>query len=142
MELGVEHHATFLGPWPAKDLGSLLAEADVLVAPRTKGINTPMKVFPYMHSGKAVLLTKLPTHTQLLDGTQAYLAEPTPLGFARAIGELTGDAALRERLGRAGRAFVEANHTFPAHQRRVDRLYAHVGERVKANSAAAQERSR
>lgn len=142
VELGVEHHATFLGPWPAADLGSLLGEADVLVAPRTKGINTPMKIFPYMHSGKAVLLTKLPTHTQLLDGTQAYLAEPTPDGFARAIGELAEDAALRERLGRTGRAFVEANHTFPAHQRRVDRLYAHVGERVKARSAAAQERSR
>lgn len=131
--LGIGDRAHFLGPWPADRLGSLLAEADVLVAPRTKGINTPMKIFPYMHSGKPVLLTKLPTHTQVLDGSEAYLAEATPEAFGRAIGELAGDEGLRARLGAAGRAFVEANHTYPAHRARVERLYAYVGAALQGS---------
>lgn len=42
----------FFGPKPLKKLDHYLADADILVAPRIKGVNTPMKIFPYMHSGK------------------------------------------------------------------------------------------
>ncbi len=135
--LNVQHHVTFLGRWPVDKLGSLLAEADVLVAPRTKGINTPQKIFPYMHSGKPVLLTKLPTHTQLLEGDEAFLAEATPEAFGRAITDLATNEHVRAALGRQGRAFVEQNHTYPAHQRRVDRLYQHIGEQLAVNTKPA-----
>ncbi|GJM19013.1 MAG: hypothetical protein DHS20C14_12260 [Phycisphaeraceae bacterium] len=136
-DLNVHDHVTFVGRWPVEDLGALLAEADVLVAPRTRGINTPQKIFPYMHSGKAVLLTKLPTHTQLLDGSEACLAEATPEAFGRAIGELAADPGLRAKLGKAGRAFVEKNHTYPAHQARVDALYAYIAWQLGANNTDA-----
>ncbi len=51
------------------------------------------------------------------------LAAPTPYGFAEAIVRLTQDADLRRSLGERGRAFVEANHTFQAHTRRLDEIY-------------------
>jgi len=124
--LGLDGRAHFIGRWPVEDLGNLLAQADVLVAPRTRGINTPQKIFPYMHSGKAVLLTDLPTHTQIVDSTVCMLGEPTPSGFADAIDTLATDADLRACLGAAGRAFVERDHVFEAHRRRVDRLYDFV----------------
>ncbi len=108
----------------------LLAEADVLVAPRVTGINTPQKIFPYLHSGRPVLVTDLPTHSQILTPEVACLAPAEPEGFADAIIALARDEPLRRRLGEAGRAFVEANHTFDAHQRRVDRLYDHVRDAV------------
>ncbi len=82
-----------------------------------------MKIFPYMHSGKPVLLTKLYTHTQIVSNNEAYLAEPVPQEFGRAIAELAADSELRERLGRNGRAFVEKNHVYSAHKKRVDSLY-------------------
>lgn len=130
-KLGLEGRAHLLGRWPSEKLDELLAEADILTAPRTKGINTPQKIFPYMHSGRPVLLTKLPTHTQIVDNSVCMLAEPTPEGFADAIGQLAGDAELRARLGAAGRAFVEADHTFAAHCRRIDRLYGHVADKLQ-----------
>ncbi len=71
--LGIADRVHFLGRWPAEKLDELLAEADILTAPRIRGINTPQKIFPYMHSGRPVLLTDLPTHTQLLDGSVACL---------------------------------------------------------------------
>jgi glycosyltransferase involved in cell wall biosynthesis len=133
--LGCDERTHFIGQWPASGLGALLAEADILTAPRTKGINTPMKVFPYLHSGLPVLVTDLPTHTQILDDSVAMLAPPEPEGFAEAIVRLARDAELRQRLGEAGRAFVERNHTFDAHVRRVHQLYDFLEEDLRTDSA-------
>jgi glycosyltransferase involved in cell wall biosynthesis len=128
--LGLEGRAHFIGPRPLEVLDGYLAEADVLVAPRIRGVNTPMKVFPYLHSGRPVLVTDLPTHSQILTPEVAMLAPPEPEGFAQAILRLVDDAELRARLGARGRAFAEANHTFPAHARRVNDLYDFVESRL------------
>jgi len=129
-DLGIEKRTHFLGPRPFEDLHRYLAEADILTAPRLRGINTPMKVFPYLHSGRALLVTDLPTHSQILTQDVAFLANPTPRAFADAIVQLVSDPELRERLGRSGRAFVEANHTFESHSKRVNELYSWVESQI------------
>lgn len=133
--LGIAGHVHFLGAWPVDRLDELLAEADILTAPRIRGVNTPMKVFPYLHSGKPLLVTDLPTHSQVLNQTVAMLAPPEPGGFGAAISALAGDPEARRRLGREGRRFVERDHTFDAHLRRVNELYDKV-------AAALDERRR
>jgi len=80
-----------------------------------------------------VLLTDLPTHSQVLTPDVALLAPPEPRGFARAMLRLLEDRELQARLGDAGRCFVERNHTYDAHQRRVERLYTGLAD------AAAQQ---
>lgn len=135
--LGIGLRAHFIGPRPLRQLGSLLAEADVLVSPRILGVNTPMKIFPYLHSGKAVLVTDLHTHTQILTPEVARIAPPEPAAFGRALRELLDDAALRQRLGEAGRAFVRREHTFDAHVRRVNRLYDYVADALRRRKESA-----
>lgn len=120
---GIAERTVFLGPRPFDNLVHYLAGADVLVCPRIRGINTPMKVFPYLHSGKPVLVTDLPTHSQLLTPEEAYLAPADPEGFAEGMLALARDSALRDRLGAQGRAFVERDHTYTAHARRVNDAY-------------------
>lgn len=127
---GIGAATHFLGRWPAAKLDELLAEADILTAPRIRGLNTPMKVYPYMHSGRPVLVTDLPTHTQLLSAEEVMLARPDAEGFAQAIQKLSDDAGLRATLGAAGQAFVEANHTYRAHCVRLNRLYDRVGAEI------------
>lgn len=129
-KLGIKENVHFLGPKPFDQLDQYLADADILVAPRTKGVNTPMKIFPYMHSGKPVLLTKLYTHTQIVTDNEAYLADPEPELFGKGILELASNPALRERLGKNGREFVEREHVYSAHKRRVDSLYGWVQEQL------------
>ena len=52
-----------------------------------------------------MLVTDLPTHSQILTNEVACLAEATPEGFADAIVRLAEDAGLREELhGRASGA--------------------------------------
>jgi glycosyltransferase involved in cell wall biosynthesis len=121
--LGIADRTRLLGHRPLEHLADYLAGADVLVCPRIRGVNTPQKIFPYLHSGRAVLATELPTHTQILTGEEALLASPTPEAFGAAMLRLAADDGLRERLGRAGRAFVERDHTYEAHRRRLDEAY-------------------
>jgi glycosyltransferase involved in cell wall biosynthesis len=134
--LGVADRTHLIGHWPNDRLGELLTEASIIVSPRIRGINTPMKVFPYLHSGVPVLVTEIPTHTQILDSRVAALAPPDPASMAAEMIRLERDPELRERLGRAGREFVEANHTFESHLGRVNALYDHVLEALPRREPA------
>ncbi|GJQ57886.1 MAG: glycosyltransferase [Candidatus Scalindua sp. AMX11] len=130
-QLGIEEKVFFLGPKPLSMLDEYLAEGDILVVPRIRGINTPMKIFPYLHSGKAVLVTDLPTHSQILTKNEAYLAPANPIEFAEGIIALSKNDTLRAKLGENGYKFVEKNHTYSVHQRRLHGAYDWVEKELK-----------
>lgn len=102
--LGVGPRVHFLGPRPLGRLGAYLAAATVVVSPRLTGVNTPMKVYSYLDSGRPLLATRLPTHTQVLDEEIALLADPTPEAFGDGLARLLADPALRDRLATAAAA--------------------------------------
>lgn len=130
--LGLVGRGFAAGPRPFDGLHRYLADADVLACPRVRGVNTPMKIFPYLHSGKPLLATALPTHTQILTEEIAKLASPTPAAFSEALVELARDPVERARLGEEGYAFVERNHTFAAHRERLDAAYDWLREQLRA----------
>ena len=105
-ERGVEERVTFLGPRPVQQLGLYLRQATLVVSPRMQGLNTPMKVYSYLDSGRPLLATRLPTHTQVLDDEIAMLVDPTPQGMAAGLTRLFTDDHLRRRLSEAARARV------------------------------------
>ncbi|MDX1578327.1 MAG: glycosyltransferase family 4 protein [Gemmatimonadota bacterium] len=126
-ELGAGDRVHFLGHRPFEQLHLYLADADILVSPRVRGVNTPMKLFAYLHSGKAVLATELRTHTQVITD-EAMLAAPEPEAFGQALARLAGDPDLRRELGERGRRLVEEKHTFEAHRQRLTRAYDRIRE--------------
>jgi glycosyltransferase involved in cell wall biosynthesis len=121
----------FLGPRPLDRLGAYLRRATVLVSPRIQGENTPMKVYSYLDSGRPVLATRLPTHTQVLTDDIARLADPEPEAMGRALTELLRDAVLRERLARAARDFAQRELTREAFEGKLLRFYDSVEERIR-----------
>jgi glycosyltransferase involved in cell wall biosynthesis len=121
--LGIESRVHFLGPRPVQELAALLRQADVLVSPRLKGLNTPMKIYSYLDSGTAVLATRLRTHTQVLDDRMAYLVDPEPLALGAGLASLLSDGALRERLGARARAYVQEEFTPDAARRKLASFY-------------------
>lgn len=121
--LGIERRVFLIGPRPVEHLAGYLSQADILVSPRIKGTNTPMKVYSYLDSGKPVLATDLPTHTQVLTSQVAQLAAPEPVAFAQALQTLIQDSALRERLGLAGRQLVHDGYSPAAFNQKLNRLY-------------------
>ena len=133
--LGIEGRVHLIGPRPVEHLAGYLAQADILVSPRVKGVNTPMKVYSYLDSGKPVLATDLPTHTQVLTGKVSMLARPGPPDFARAMLSLIRDASLREQLGTAGRQLVREEYSPAAFQQKLSSLY----DDLKRNIAPGAE---
>jgi glycosyltransferase involved in cell wall biosynthesis len=121
--LGVDSRVHFLGPRPVAQLSNYLAQADILVSPRTMGTNTPMKVYSYMQAGKAILATDIRSHTQALDATCAELAAPQPAALGQGLARLAQDPELRRRLGTAARERVDQEYSLAAFKRRVQDGY-------------------
>jgi glycosyltransferase involved in cell wall biosynthesis len=121
--LGIQSRVHFLGPRPVHELSALLKQADVLVSPRLKGLNTPMKIYSYLDSGTAVLATRLRTHTQVLDDRTAYLVDPEPTALGTGLASLLSDGALRERLGRRAKAYAQDEFTPDAARRKLASFY-------------------
>jgi glycosyltransferase involved in cell wall biosynthesis len=122
-QLGIAAQVHFLGPRPITALDALLKRADVLVSPRLKGLNTPMKIYSYLDSGTAVLATRLRTHTQVLDDRTAYLVAPDPEALGAGLAHLLRDPALRNRLATEAKAYVQQEFTPEAAQRKLDSFY-------------------
>ena len=128
--LGIGQAVHFLGPKPVSELGDLLREADVLVSPRLKGTNTPMKIYSYLDSGTAVLATRLRTHTQVLSDRTAYLVDPEPFALGSGLAALLRDDSLRERLAAEAKEHVRREFTPEAARRKLESFYAMIESRA------------
>jgi len=123
---GAGDRCVFAGKRPPSELPLLFALADLLASPRIEGENTPFKVYTYLASGKPLVATRIPTHTQLLDDTLAFLAAPTPEGIGAAIRQALaapGEAAARAARGRA---LIEREYSPARYAEKVARAYEAV----------------
>jgi len=125
-QLGIVGQVHFLGPRPIAALDGLLRRADVLVSPRLKGLNTPMKIYSYLDSGTAVLATRLRTHTQVLDDRTAYLVAPEPEALGNGLAHLLSDPGLRSRLATEAKAYVQQEFTPEAAHRKLTSFYTMI----------------
>ena len=134
-QLGISGQVHFIGPRPITALEALLKRADVLVSPRLKGLNTPMKIYSYLDSGTAVLATRLRTHTQVLDDHTAYLVAPDPQALGEGLAHLLSDPGLRSRLATRAKAYVQQEFTPEAAHRKLTSFYTMIES--KASGARA-----
>jgi glycosyltransferase involved in cell wall biosynthesis len=127
---GIAGSVHFAGPRPVSQLGACLRRATVLVSPRLEGSNTPMKVYSYLDSGRALLATRLPTHTQVLHEEIAFLADPDPGSMARGLVRLLQDELLRERLASNARQFAQRELTPQAFESKLLLFYDAVARKI------------
>lgn len=139
-ELKLAERVHFVGPRPLDALSHYLAQADILASPRTKGNNTPMKIYSYLDSGKPILATDLYTHTQVLTPEAALLAPPQPEAFASALVQLAGDRALQRQLGDAGRDLIAEKYNYAVYHRTLTGLLDWLKQRVTPASTVSSAR--
>ena len=137
VELGLAERVHFLGPRPVSQLAHFMAQADVLVSPRTQGTNTPMKIYSYLDSGTAVVATDLPTHTQVLSPNEAALAAPEPASLAHAILHLLEHPEDRRRLSVNGRKLVRSRHSWESFRASVDEIFDELDQLRRRESDCA-----
>ena len=124
--LRLEAHVEFIGARPLSQLGALLAQADVLVSPRLKGQNTPMKLYSYLAAGKALLATRIRSHTQVLSDDNALLVEPTPAEVARGLDVLLHSPALREQLALSARRLATTRYSLTQFRASIANAYRRI----------------
>jgi glycosyltransferase involved in cell wall biosynthesis len=76
-----------------------------------------------MNSGRAILATRIASHTQVLDDNCALLAEPNPQALAKGLATLAMDEALRARLGAAARRRASERYSLEAFREKVRAAY-------------------
>ena len=133
-ELGIGDTVTFVGARPLKDLGAYLMQADVLVSPRCSGHNTPMKLYSYLAAGKAVLATRIRSHTQVLTDDCALLVEPTAPALAKGLEVLLTSPAMREQLGQAARRLATARYSVTQFRESVASAYRRLAVAPSGNA--------
>lgn len=122
---------TILPFQPFESFPQMLAAADVLVGvlePAAGIYSVPSKVLSYLCSGRAIVLSVPPENlaSRIVTRTKAGLAVPANdnAGFVEAAVSLLSDAALREEMGRNGRAYAEATFEIETITDRFEAVWA------------------
>ena len=116
---GIERVTVFTGERPASDIPAYLGAANVLVSPRSRGTNTPLKIYQYLRSGKPIVATRLLTHTQVLSDQTAILTGISPREFAGGILAAIGDPDRAAAVGRRARDLAETKYSYEAYLERT-----------------------
>jgi glycosyltransferase involved in cell wall biosynthesis len=87
-----------------------------------------MKIYSYLHSGKPIVATRIPSHTQVLTDTVAALAEPEPAAFGAVLSRVLSDRSYATSLGEEARNLAEKEYTFPIFEKRLNSLYDSIGK--------------
>lgn len=127
----------FTGPQPLCILPSLLKQADILISPRLVGNNTPMKIYSYLASGKAIVATDIESHTDVLNATNSLLAPTQPGEFANALLTLVKDQTLREKLG--AQALLESqSYSYSQFKSTVTAIYTEIAQQLNLETKTEQ----
>src|SRR5437867_3292305 len=121
---GIAAVTVFAGQRPAEEIPAYLDAADVLVSPRSTGVNTPLKIYQYLRSGRPIVATRLVTHTQVLSDETAILADPTPSAFGSGILTALDDRHRAAVVARHARELAETKYSEKAYLERTRDAYA------------------
>jgi glycosyltransferase involved in cell wall biosynthesis len=113
--VGIGDVTIFAGERPANEIPAYLLASDLLVSPRSRGTNTPLKIYQYLRSGKAIVATRLLTHTQVVDDDTAILTGVTPPEYAAGILEGLTDPARAAAIGRRAKHLAETKYSYEAY---------------------------
>jgi len=116
---GIEAATIFAGERPAEEIPAYLFASDVLVSPRSRGTNTPLKIYQYLRSSRPIVATRLLTHTQVLTEETAFLTGTTAQEFAEGILAALTDRARAVVVGKRARLMADTKYSYDAYLERT-----------------------
>jgi glycosyltransferase involved in cell wall biosynthesis len=109
----VAERAGILVTGTVEDVRPYIAEAAVYVVPLRAGGGTRLKIFEALAMQKPVVSTSVGAEGLALTPGQEFIAADDPDTFAGEVIALIKDPIRRRSLGRAGRALVETQYSWP-----------------------------
>lgn len=112
------------------DLKSVIAAADICLAPMLSGSGTRLKILEYMAMGKAVISTsKGAEGIEYTDGTNIIIEDKIEK-YPEIIGHLHDDEKKRAALGREARKLIEEKYDWELYRKSLDKIYRRVAENI------------
>jgi len=127
--LGISTRVTFAGLVDQSRLAEYLAAFDIALQPSAVDYASPLKIFEYMATGKAIVAPNQANIREVLaDQRTALLFDPAnQRSFRDAVLALSCDHELRQNLGREARqSILDRGFTWTENARRVAGLYRRV----------------
>ena len=139
---GVTAVTVFVGERPASEIPVYLEASSVLVSPRSKGTNTPLKIYQYLRAGRPIVATRLLTHTQVLNDETAILTGTSAVEFAEGILAVLGDAARGRSIAGKARELANTKYSDEAYLERTRRACAALFAGPQSTAPAADVNDR
>jgi glycosyltransferase involved in cell wall biosynthesis len=121
--LGIADRVSLVGMVHPRHIPAFLESADVIASPRSRGTNTPLKIYGYMRSRRPLVATDLYTHTQTLDADLACLVPASTEGLATGIARVLDDPGYASRLAESAYARAEGKYSDGAYIASVEKFY-------------------
>jgi glycosyltransferase involved in cell wall biosynthesis len=129
---GLEKDITFTGRVSPSIAKQYCRMASVLVSPRIKGTNTPLKIYEQLASGIPLVATGIYSHTQVLNEAVSYLVEPTPESMANGIIQALQPDGRRHIVAGAAKAMYERNYSRPIYEQKLQAVLNLVSPQNRA----------
>lgn len=121
LELAADPRVVVTGTVP--DLRPYLAQATVAVTPIRYGVGIQNKVLEALAMATPLISTPQATAALQLQPGQDLLIGNTPGAIAEAIITLLKDEVMRQRIGQAGRRYVETYHDWRMAAQKLEQIY-------------------
>ncbi len=122
--LGIGHAVRLVARQPREEVPAYLAMADVLVSPRIRGENVPLKVFEYLSAGRPIVATDIPAHRMLLGSGRAALVPPRAADLSRAIAQVLKSSESAQSMVDAASSYARQQLEWPEFLGTVEHLEA------------------
>ncbi len=128
---GLQDRVHLTGNQPPEEIPRYIAACTLLVSVRKQGVNTPLKIYSYMKSGKPIVATRHLTHTQVLSDETAFLTGLAPEELAAGILEALDNPASAARRAAKAKEVAEARYSNAAYMEKMRRVVAAMKKIVK-----------
>ncbi len=122
-ELGIGKNVMFTGTVHPSNIPSLIDLSTIIVSPRSRGTNTPLKIYNYTRTNKPMVATDRLTHTQILSSDIAHLVDADADSFAAGIVTLLDDKEYARQLAANAQQFAEEHFSDESYIAMVGDIY-------------------
>ena len=113
-------------PGYVDDIKSVIASADICIAPIRSGSGTRIKILEYMAMGKPVITTsKGAEGIEYTDGLNIIIEDRIE-NYPEIIRHLLDDEKKRLALGREGRKLITEKYDWEMYRKRLEKIYRDV----------------
>ena len=122
-QLGILDNVIFTGTVHPENIPNLIDLSTIIVSPRSRGTNTPLKIYNYLRTSKPLLATDRLTHTQILNPDIAHLVQADSASFADGIIKLLEDSAYATQVAERARIFAQEHFSDDSYLEMVNDIY-------------------